>query len=227
MQKKEYLCSVKRKIYILIALLALALNGMAEEKWAYLNMRNEMRIGWGDQLFESLMWHNPTSIVTTMPDTWSQTYHENYRHNQHLWLEYQYRFKEWFSFGVMADVSEVGWNDVTRNGAGVEIRRSERKYFYNFVLMPTIRFTYYHHPFVNIYSGLGFGMDINGGTERNMYADKTDVGMAVHVTALGISANYNRWFMAFDFGGMTALKDKNTVFMAVSRIMSFSLGARF
>ena len=199
-----------------------------EEKWAYIQQRNEIRFGWGDQLFESLMWHNPTNIVTTMPaDGWHKVYHENYRHNQHLWLEYQWRFYDWLSFGAMMDISEVGWSDVTRNGVGVEMERSERKYFYNLVFMPTVRFTYFHHPYVNIYSGLGLGMDINGGTETNGAGKHTDVGMALNITAVGISANYDRWFMAVDLGGLTALKDKNTVFMVASRMINVSVGARF
>ena len=123
---------------------------MAETKWDHLTWRNEIRLGWGDQLFESLMWHNPTNITTTMPASYQQTYHENYRHHQHIWLEYQYRFKYWFSLGGMMDMSEVGWDDVTRNGAGAELSRSGGHYFYNLVFMPTIRFTYFHHEYVTL-----------------------------------------------------------------------------
>ena len=222
-----YFCSVKRIISIFIILFSISLSVIAEENWAYIDRRHEIRLGWGDQLFESLMWHNPTSIATTLPVDYRQTYHEDYQHCQHIWVEYQWRYLEWFSVGGMFDVSEVGWYDVTRNGTGQEVERSSRKDFYNLVLMPTIRFTYFHHPYMNIYSGLGFGIDINGGTEVNGAGHKTDIGAAVNVTAIGVSANYDRWFMAVDLGGMTALKSKNTVFMAVSRMINFSIGARF
>ena len=192
-----------------------------------MDMRHELRVGWGDQLFESLMWHNPTSIATTLPTDYKLTYHENYHHNQHIWLEYQYRYFEWLSFGAMMDISEVSWDNVTRNGAGAELNRDKNQFFYNLVFMPTVRFTYFFHPNVNIYSGLGFGIDINGGTETNAAGKKTDVGMAINVTAIGVSANYERWFMALDLGGLTALRDKNVVYMAVSRMINFSIGARF
>jgi len=222
-----YFCSMKKLIYLSIALFLFVLPLSAEDNWAYIEWRNELRLGWGDQLFESLMWHNPTSIATTLPADFRRTYHENYRHSQHIWLEYQWRLKEWVSFGAMMDISGVDWRDVTRNGAGQEIERSDRKYFYNLVFMPTVRFTYFFHPNVNIYSGLGFGMDINGGTETNGAGKTTDVGMAINVTAVGVSANYDRWFMAVDLGGLTALKDKNAIFMAVSRMINVSIGARF
>ena len=102
-----------------------------------LNWHNELRIGWGDQIFETLMWHNPTNIITTMPTEWRRTYHEEYKYRQHLWLEYQYFITHWFSAGGMMDLSEVGWTDVTRNGKGDIVAKSDRKYFYNVVATPT------------------------------------------------------------------------------------------
>jgi hypothetical protein len=55
----------------------------------------------------------------------------------------------------------------------------------------------------------------------------TVVGMAAQFTVFGISANYQRWFWTVDFGGMYALRDANTIFMASSRIINVGLGARF
>lgn len=222
-----YLCSVKEKIYILLCLLCLSTGTFAEDKWAYLNMRHEVRIGWGDQMFESLIWHNPVYRVRTMPESYRQLYHENYHHDQHIWAEYQYRTKGWFSFGGMADISFVHWDDVIRNGRGEEISRDKGHYFYNFVIMPTIRFTYFHHPYVNLYSGLGAGMDINGGTEVDGKGRHTVVGFAVNLTLFGISANYERWFWTVDLGAMFAMQNANTIFMAGSRIINVGFGARF
>ena len=227
---------MKRRLYIIIALCCFATSAFAESKWDRTTKlypdgnparRNELRIGWGDQIFETLMWHNPTSYIHTMPTSYHQTYHENYRYRQHICLEYQYRFSYWFGFGVMADVSEVGWDDVVRNGQGIEQSREKGHYFYNAVIMPTVRFTYFHHPYVNIYSGLGIGMDINGGTEKNAKGFKTDVGLALNLTVLGFSFNYDRWFASIDFGGMYALKNVNTIFLAGSRMINVGIGARF
>lgn len=227
---------MKKHFYIFIAFCCLATNGFAEEKWdrilgvdtlGHPIPRHEIRVGWGDQLFESLMWHNPRSIITTLPPSYQQTYHENYRHNQHIWLEYQYRCCYWFSVGAMIDVSEVGWDDVTRDGTGVELSRSKNHYFYNAVIMPTVRFTYFHHPNVNFYSGLGLGIDVNGGSEFNAKGENTDIGVAFNITVFGISVNYKRWFCTLDFGGMYALKDKNTIFMASSRMINVGTGIRF
>ena len=217
----------KRLFYILIAICGLTMSTQAETIDERAFTPNELRIGWGDQLFESLMWNNPATIVTTMPTSWKRTYHENYRYHQHIWLEYQWRFNHWFSLGGMVDMSEVGWDDVTRNGAGTILTTTPNCYFYNLVIMPTIRFTYLHHKHVNLYSGIGFGLDINGGTERNEAKRLTDFGGALNITAIGLSANYDRWFMTVDVGGLTALKSKNTIFMALSRMINVSIGVRF
>ena len=214
-------------IYLIMFLLLQQVKTEIRKRRRVLQWKSELRFGWGDQLFETLMWHKPTSIITTMPDTWTKTYHENYSYSQHLWIEYQYYYAYWFSLGGLVDLSEVGWNDVTRNGAGIETNKSERKYFYNAVVMPTIRFTYISHPNVHLYSGLGLGMDINGGTEPNSKGNKTEIGLAANITLIGVSANFSRCFFSLDFGGMLALRDKNTIYMAMSRIMSVGFGVRF
>lgn len=208
-------------------LCSIAVVGFAENKWTHITQRNELRIGWGDQLFESLIWHNPTSIITTMPDSYQQVYKENYSYNQHVWMEYQWRFTHWFSLGAMVDFSHVGWDEVTRNGKGAELNRKEEQFFYNAVIMPTIRFTYFHHENVNFYSGLGIGLDINGGTETNAFGNHTDVGAAINLTVFGISANYQRWFWTVDCGGLYALKNMNTIFLMSSRIVNVGMGVRF
>lgn len=208
-------------------LCSIAVVGFAENKWTHITQRNELRIGWGDQLFESLIWHNPTSIITTMPDSYQQVYKENYSYNQHVWMEYQWRFTHWFSLGAMVDFSHVGWDEVTRNGKGAELNRKEEQFFYNAVIMPTIRFTYFHHENVNFYSGLGIGLDINGGTETNALGNHTDVGVAINLTVFGISANYQRWFWTVDCGGLYALKNMNTIFLMSSRIVNVGMGVRF
>lgn len=219
---------MKRTAHILLVLCLLCCGAaQAETRDDVKEMRHELRIGWGDMLFESLMWHNPKSIIISMPADYRQLYHENYSHNQHLFLEYQYRHKYWFGFGAMIDMGEVNWDDVTRDGAGKEVSREKGHYFYNLTIMPTVRFTYLHHPNVNLYSGLGLGMVINGGSETNADGQNTEVGAAFNLTVFGISANYRRFFASVEFGGLYGLQNANTIYLASSRMISASLGARF
>ena len=217
---------MKRIGYIFLLML-MALPVVAETYEERVQWRNELRFGWGDQLFETLIWHPAGSVVTTLPASYSRCYQEDFHYDQHLWAEYQYRFTYWFSLGGMLDMSEVHWDEVWRDGTGKEIDRDPGHYFCNVILMPTVRFTYFHHPYVNLYSGLGFGMGINSGTETNNKGHKTDVGLAFNLTLIGVSANYKRAFMAFELGGMNSLKNTNTVILLGSRMMNVSVGARF
>ena len=218
-----------RRHLLLILLLLPFLSGVAqaETRRERTLMPSELRIGWGDMLFETLMWHNPKSVITTMPASYRRTYAENYRYHQHLFLEYQYRFNYWFGLGGMMDLGEVGWDQVTRDGTGLELARDPGHYFYNLTIMPTVRFTYYHHDHVNLYSGLGLGMVINGGTEQNVHGNRTELGAAINLTAFGVSANYKRFFMAVEVGGLYGLRNTNTIYMASSRILTASIGVRF
>ncbi len=199
----------------------------AESETQYLTSRNELRVGWGDQLFESMRWHNPTFIARSMPETNQYTYKENYHYDQHLWLEYQWRFASWFAFGGMMDVSNVRWDNVTRNGKGDITAVEKGQHFYNILRMPTLRFTYFFHENVNLYSGLGLGLGINGGSETNLKGQHTDWGYALDLTVIGMSVNYKRLFFSVDAGGVYSFKDKNTIYLLSSRIVSASIGVRF
>lgn len=216
------------KKFFLIAMIVLLPGwAMAEEKTDRIERRHEVRLGWGDQLFETLMWHKPTGVITSMPADWQRIYPEDYHYDQHLWLEYQYRPNYWFSFGGMLDMSEVHWTNVTRNGLGQEVSREPGHYFYNVVIMPTVRFTYLHHEYVNLYSGLGIGLGINGGTEKDVQGRTDLLGAALNLTLIGMSVNYQQYFATVDFGGLYSLKNANCIFLASSRMINVSIGMRF
>ncbi len=214
-------------MYILLVLCSLAIGASAETKDERMQLKHELRIGWGDQLFERLVWQNKPYIISIMPETFQETNPENYKYYEHVWIEYQQRHNTWFSYGGMIDFSGVGWTEVTRNGKGQIISQDPNHNFFNVVFMPTIQFTYLHHEYVNMYFGMGIGMGINTGTETNGNGKKNDVGMAVNLSVIGISANYKRWFAAFDVGGLYSIKNTNTIFLASSRILNVSLGVRF
>lgn len=220
---------MKRHLYILILLL-LPLAAAAESKQMRDSLRHEVRIGWGDQLFETLVWHAP-QVVTIIPSTpyfdpldYRESRKENYRYTQHLFAEYHYRWNKWLSFGGLFDASAVLWDNVVRNGKGAEVSRDPNQHFYNLVIMPTVRFTYLWHPYVSLYSGVGLGMDINGGTEIDAMGRQTVVGAALNITALALSVNYQRYFVSIEWGGMYAFENPKTLFMVSSRIFTASFG---
>ena len=63
---------------------------------------HQLRIGWGDQMFETLVWyHQPHPTI--YPESYIGQYEEDFRYVQHWFAEYQYRVKYWFNVGAMVD----------------------------------------------------------------------------------------------------------------------------
>lgn len=214
-------------IFIVAAATISAASLRAETAQQRSQWRHEVRIGWGDQMFEKKAWQNPQYIINNMPNNVFFDYKENYRYNQHIFGEYQYRSNKWLSFGGMLDVSSFTWDNTVRNGAGSETHRVKNQIAANIVLMPTVRFSYCNIKYFSVYSGVGLGIDINTGSEMNGYGEKTVVSSAFNLTLVGAALNYDRWFASAEFGGMFALNGANYIYMLASRMISVSVGIRF
>jgi hypothetical protein len=215
------------KFIFTVMALCLALPLLAESE-SHRGMNPHMlRIAWGDQHFEHLIWHASSQPVNNLPDSYSAVYQEHFRYTQHWSLEYQNRLNRWFSYGAMIDGSGVMWDAVTRNGSGTETGRVNNRSLYNIVAMPTIYFTYLHHDYVSLHSGLGIGLNINGGTETDAKGRTTVCAPAVNLTLLGLSAWYENWFASVELGSLISLKDGQNIYMFGSRIFNVAIGVTF
>lgn len=214
------------KIVVLLLLAGVVSGLRAETIEQRASWKHEIRVGWGDQIFETLVWH-PTTIITSASPAQAFAYKDDFTYYQHSFISYEYRHNRWFSVGVLADLSGVSWTNVQRNGCGEIISSDPDQYFFNAVVMPTLNFTYFRHPYVNLYSGLGIGMCVNTGTEKNLAGKNTMVAPAFNLTLLGVSLNYERYFLSVEYGGMYALLNTNYIFMAKSRMFAASIGVRF
>ena len=187
---------------------------------------HNLRIGWGDQMFESLIWYD-NGYYTHLPVEIEDNYNENYRYLQHYFIEYMYNLNYWYSVGMLVDYSGVIWDQVTRNGAGQELSRESNRNFHNIATIPTVRFSYFHHDYVSLYSSLGFGLNVNTGTELDMKGRKTAVSPALNITLLGVRVGKGHLYGALEVGAMAALNGKDEVYMLGSRILTASVGVRF
>ena len=187
---------------------------------------HDIRIGWGDQLFETLVWYNQPHS-TLYPESYIGQYDERYRYLQHWFVEYQYRVRYWFNVGGMIDYSGVVWDKVQRNGIGEEIKRDKNCNFHNIAIMVTTRFTYLHSKYVLLYSGLGVGLNINTGSEIDYRDRKTALAPALNLTVLGMSVGNEKCYGAVEFGGLYSLMNIQEVYLAGSRMFTLSVGCRF
>ena len=166
---------------------------------------NEVRVGWGDPMFETAAFYNNSTK-------------NDYRYSGHFFAEYQHNFLKWLGVGFETDFERVSWN-VVKDGS--------RGNYYNLSFFPTVRFTYFRKGIVTMYSGLGVGLNFNGGTETDYLGRKTICAPLVDITAYAISLDFGNFCGTFEIGALNSVLGKNTIFMAGSRLLSLSIGYRF
>lgn len=192
---------------------------------AYDSIPHELRVGWGDQMFETLMYRD-RGHYTVLPPEYEKTYPENFRYTQHWFFEYLYNVNYWYSFGMMVDYSGVLWEEVRRDGTGKELGRTENHNFHNVAIVPTVRFSYSHGDYVSLYSSLGLGLNINTGSELDYKQRYTALAPVVNITLLGMRVGKDRYFGLVELGGMISLMNRNEIYMFGSRIFTTSFGIR-
>lgn len=216
-----------RKLLIVLGLMLPTLL-LAETKEERAASPHEVRLLVGDMLCESLFWYDDAHADYTGLGSASSVFVEQ-QHTfwtPHFAGEYQYRLNDWCSVGAQVDFQYTGWHRVTYNTMNAEVDNT-REHFYNLSFLPTVRFTYFHSPYVNLYSSVGLGLDVNGGTETDIHGKRVAFGAALDIAVLGLSAGANNWFGSMEVGGLSALKNKGTMFMMASRILTVGVGYRF
>lgn len=186
---------------------------------------HELRIGWGDQGFESIVWRE-RGIPETYPDGYQPYYKTNYRYTQHWFAEYLYNVNYWYSFGFIFDYSGVLWNEVPNASYFPMATESKQGEFHNICLMPEVRFSYLQSEYVSLYSSLGVGLNINTGSELDYKGRKTALAPVVNVSILGVRIGKGRWYGAMELGCMVSLLNMNEMYMLGSRLLTASVGVR-
>lgn len=183
---------------------------MAETKEMRAENKHEIRIGVGegvlDRLFIASHDMYESKNIYTAPN---------------IFLEYQYRINHWCGVGVQLNgawwgadlrkrfwnVTQDDWQHIVQGGLAV---------------MPTVRFTYLHKEWVNLYSGLSLGYYWG----MNTFDEKTrhSHGAVGNVCALGVSVGRNHFFGTGEIGFMCG--GTYDVLQIGSRLLSLSIGYR-
>ena len=189
-----------RKICILLFVCSLLpLVAQAETKETRSALKHEVRIGYGDPMYETMRWKDePTKLGVPM------NARQHYRYTGHLYGEYIYRVNSWLGVGNQFLAS------------------SEYRYFYDVCIMPSVRFTYFHRDWVNLYSGLQLGPGIHAD-----YRGRCEVGAAFGLTALGVSVGRDHWFGTAEFGGLSNIQSLTAIYLIWTKWFNISVGYRF
>lgn len=190
--------------------------------------KHEIRLTFGDCLWESLIWHDDAHGYYQGVGDASSIFYErqHYRYAPHAELDYHYFVNSWFSAGVGVDFQYTAWHLNGYNNKN-ELSYSSKENFYNVCIIPAVRFTYFRSTYVNIYSSIGIGMTINGGTETDINGKNTAIGAAVDIRALGLAIGKDHWHGTLDVGGLTALRNKESIYMVCSKIIQLGVSYTF
>jgi hypothetical protein len=131
-------------------------------------------------------------------------------------FDYHYRAAKWFWLGL-----STGYGFYKESHYPDGIVSPDLRYWlckqHNFLIMPSLRFSYLNRPHITLYSGLDIGLLIVKRTPERMiqfveegfspdddpsdWPDKrTDVFSAFQLTAFGVKAGAKHWFGSFEAG---------------------------
>lgn len=189
--------------------------------------KHEVRLGFGDMFFETMVWHNQVHRDYSGCDA-GAVFSENtrYTYSPHISGEYAYQVLPWMSVGAILDFQMTGWTREWYNTHNA-LLHSSKENFFNLCILPTVRFNYFRREYVEIYSSISVGMDINGGTEKDGFGRNTVCGAALDLRPVGVKAGHGHWWGFFEIGGLYALKSTQTMFMLNSQIIKAGATYKF
>ncbi len=207
---------------ILQAVLMLCAPYLAAEETKTTDYKHEVRIGWGDMMFETMAFqrtpaHYWPTPLTIYPDYTIVERHD-YRYTGHIFAEYQYSLLIWLSLGLQADMEGIYWKETTYDRFHIAVSDDRQIDNYNIALLPTIRFTYYQSEYINLYSGLGIGLNIAFDNQNTI---KT--AAAFHINLFSIQAGMDHWWGTIELGVLNAMNGANEIYMLSSRMLSASI----
>lgn len=140
----------------------------------------------------------------------------------HLFLSYRYGVNSWLSAGVEVDWLYLSGNEECRNGYG-EFVVNNPYGLHQLTIMPSIRFTYFRRPLVELYSGLDLGYTI--------YAHPyVSHGFTIYPALFGVNVGNEHWFAEVELGTMLTLATPwigRVGLLFSSRMVSAAVGYRF
>ena len=190
---------------------------------------HEIRLGVGDGFFDTVAFPDtPHRPYSTAPAGITFVEQQNHSYLPHFFLEYNWTPDNRWSFGAMVDFFGFQWDNVSYQGGSDDPVSTSHENCYNYAVMGHARFNWYRKSDKwCVYSAFHAGLDINTGTETDMYGRQTEVGIAFAPTLLGVQYGYKHFFVAGELGSHFAFKDALNLYSALSKIVSISAGVRF
>ena len=171
--------------------------------WKYTLPRYEIQFSIGDPLLGGLLservhftcCHSPNYPYVDMYEWFQEeTYRKPTISTCALNLSFHVRLCKWFWLGVTA--SYIGWyTPIYSAVTGLRVGSNDT---HNFLLTPTVRFSWLNKELVTLYSGLGVGF---GFIQQDRYSQNSYLNFALggQVTAVGVQVG-KRWYGSAEVG---------------------------
>lgn len=181
-----------KRILLLLWLVALGLSAAAQDRYL-------VRVGAGDSLFESLVFHPADETA-------------HYTYSGHWFADFHYKLTRVVSVGGQLDWQSICWD----RSDGPRLKN------YDLSILPTVRFTWLDRKWVRLYSSLGAGLlvawDNDGGREA---------APVFNLNGIGIQFGDGPWCGSADLGFMVSLKNVNHIYLMGARILSVGVNYRW
>ncbi|MCQ2334798.1 MAG: porin family protein [Paludibacteraceae bacterium] len=207
---------MKHIFHILMALAMVPILALAETKESRAAHPHELSFGLGESFvigaFGRHYEHEHVTENNMFPPLGTSVPEANQMLNQkfdhllhshtlpHFYLDYQYRILPWLGLGAQTDFLGTTALYERRNGYGDTFGQLHSSNLMMSVV-PTLRFTYLHRDWVNLYSGGGAGYAIMLSMEDGRVINVLH-SPAFQVTALGLSVGRDHWFGSAELGIM-------------------------
>lgn len=175
---------------------------------------HQVRVGWGDMLFETLAFH--AGYASDGRRT------SDFRYSGHFFAEYRYSFTPVVGVGIKSDIESICWKETPCDIHRVPIGEPTPSRNYNLSFIPNVQFTYFAREHVEFYSGIGVGLLV-------AFDNKGGAGVApvFDLNLFGVRFGKGSWWGAVELGGLNAFTNANNIYMLASRLVSVSLNYRW
>lgn len=200
--------------HLIITLLGIVL--LCQAVFASAQPRHQVRLGWGDPLFETMAFHEGASPVGEFVRT------HDYCYTGHFFAEYLYRLTKVVSLGIQTDLEGIFWKETQTDAYRKPIGPSSSSRNYDLSILPTVRLTFLDTPWVQLYAGGGIGLMTAFDNARNL-----ELAPVLSLTPFAIQVGKGPWSGSLELGGLTSLKSDNKIYMLCSRLVSVSVNYRW
>ena len=208
---------IKRFFLIISLLLVFSAVLGAQER-----SRHQVRLGWGDPLFETLAFHpslkGEYASSASIPAGFTREETFSYGYTGHIFGEYLYRCSKVVSVGVQLDVEGIFWQKANFDAAHQMVGEAVPVRNFDIDIIPTVRFTYLDTRWVRLYSGVGLGVLLAFDNAGEFGAAPT-----LNLNFLGVQVGKGHWGGAFELGMLNALRDSYHIYQLGTRLMSVSV----